>query len=763
MRLIRSFPFFAFMLVMLSLVTVSLAQRDMMWLLMTATLAVLSWYVTESRWQLALPHWVSNILVIGASLNVLRDLAQHDGDVLGALGRFAVLLTLIKLYERKSARDYAQLLSLTLLLMLVATFRSIDLLNGVLLLVYTALGMYVAMTFQLYTSFERARNIRLTGNPAAQRLLPPVKPIFGRHPMLHLRTMTAALAVCGLLISAFVFLAFPRGLGAEFLGRVNVGRTEQISGFSPRLALQSFSHISTSQMRVMTVQFLGADGRPIHFQSPVYIRGAVLDQYRWRGQWIETDHHSVRISINPPPNSAPVSLGNVPITPTQPVKEIIDTRFATDNLFSVATAVSIAAPESNVDEPEVDYYPATGVIETPRSDANPRTYEIIADLAPSEETRHSLIAGTPVSDWRNRDFIDDNDHSVTKLEESILEPIGEQPGGEQEWAYNLSAAKLIENYLHSSKFSYSLDTSDIVVDSGNGHIIDPVVPFLLRTHRGHCEFFAAGMTALCHCAGVEARIVIGFLGYNYDESAQHYNILQSNAHAWVEVRTGPNTWTMFDPTPPAAIPLYHRANANLLSQLNWTYNDLQQNWTHSVVQFDSGAQASLTNRLQLGWSDRLAGMVKSVQDWMASVNHFFNVGPGGYIWMGIVALCIVLAVVALITLMRRTRDIDRRGSLQHVHGAEYQRMLRLLGFYVDALHALDEAKLSKPMWQPPLQYSRRLARSHPTAAEILADLSRTFYAVRFGGHRPGMRERKAIRAKVESLTVALQTLEHRSK
>ncbi len=180
MRLLRTFPMAAFAVVLLSIVGFSIAQRSGGLLLVWAVLAAMSWYLTEGPRGRALPRWTSNVLIIAVALNAIVDLAGHRDDVVGVLGRFLVWLTLIKLYERKGPRDHAQLLSLSLFLMLLACLRSADLLLAAVLLLYALLGLYVLLLFQLYASYERQRRARVESIPAGYRLVPLLRPISGR-------------------------------------------------------------------------------------------------------------------------------------------------------------------------------------------------------------------------------------------------------------------------------------------------------------------------------------------------------------------------------------------------------------------------------------------------------------------------------------------------------------------------------------------------------------------------------------------------------
>jgi len=106
-------------------------------------------------------------------------------------------------------------------------------------------------------------------------------------------------------------------------------------------------------------------------------------------------------------------------------------------------------------------------------------------------------------------------------------------------------AAAVETYL-STRFRYLPDPSKI----GRTMTVDQ---FLLREHRGHCEYFAAGMVALMTALDVPARIVGGFYGGTLNPLTGYFIVRREDAHAWVEVWDG-KTWQTFDPTPASLRP-----------------------------------------------------------------------------------------------------------------------------------------------------------------------------------------------------------------
>src|SRR6266581_2905476 len=100
------------------------------------------------------------LLLVGVTGFALA--AQSPGLwVLGAavmvIGQFLVLLHLVKLWEQRANRDYAQLLILSLLLMVAAAINTASLLFGVMFIGYLFLSLYVCLLFHLKVESEEAR------------------------------------------------------------------------------------------------------------------------------------------------------------------------------------------------------------------------------------------------------------------------------------------------------------------------------------------------------------------------------------------------------------------------------------------------------------------------------------------------------------------------------------------------------------------------------------------------------------------------------
>ncbi|MBI3749914.1 MAG: transglutaminase domain-containing protein [Chloroflexi bacterium] len=106
--------------------------------------------------------------------------------------------------------------------------------------------------------------------------------------------------------------------------------------------------------------------------------------------------------------------------------------------------------------------------------------------------------------------------------------------------YDLAATIVKE--LHSSAFTYDTD-----VRSLNCAGISTVECFA-QYKRGFCQYYAATMAVLLRDLNVPTRIAQGFLPGSRDRQTGQERILNSNAHAWVEVYFPNVGWVTFDPT-----------------------------------------------------------------------------------------------------------------------------------------------------------------------------------------------------------------------
>jgi len=79
---------------------------------------------------------------------------------------------------------------------------------------------------------------------------------------------------------------------------------------------------------------------------------------------------------------------------------------------------------------------------------------------------------------------------------------------------------------------------------------NPLEDFLLRSRKGHCEYFATSTVLLLRAAGIPARYTTGYSVQEYSTIEQAYVVRSKHAHAWAQVYRD-NGWHELDTTPPS--------------------------------------------------------------------------------------------------------------------------------------------------------------------------------------------------------------------
>lgn len=166
--------------------------------------------------------------------------------------------------------------------------------------------------------------------------------------------------------------------------------------------------------------------------------------------------------------------------------------------------------------------------------------------------------------------------------------------------------KVLSNF-NQQPFSYTLQPKRLWGDHTDN--------FLFNTREGFCEHYASSFVVLMRAADIPARVVTGYLGGEWNKTANYLLIRQSDAHAWAEVWLQDQGWVRVDPTGAiapsrisnsiaealahnSALPMFTRFA--FLSRLSLQWDTLNYYWTRWVVDYDSGRQNSLLNKLGMG-------------------------------------------------------------------------------------------------------------------------------------------------------------------
>jgi hypothetical protein len=83
--------------------------------------------------------------------------------------------------------------------------------------------------------------------------------------------------------------------------------------------------------------------------------------------------------------------------------------------------------------------------------------------------------------------------------------------------------------------------------------VPPLVDFVANTHRGFCQHFAGAMALMLRMRGIPARVAVGFTQGHLDADGK-WQVVDRDAHSWVEVLLPGSGWLPFDPTPGRSAP-----------------------------------------------------------------------------------------------------------------------------------------------------------------------------------------------------------------
>jgi transglutaminase-like putative cysteine protease len=301
--------------------------------------------------------------------------------------------------------------------------------------------------------------------------------------------------------------------------------------------------------------------------------------------------------------------------------------------------------------------------------------------------------------------------------------LAHQIGTQQATVYDTVLAVqtyLMQNYAYSLSVSRSTD-------------VPLLEDFLFVNRAGHCEFYATGMAILLRILGIPARVVNGFARGRWNEYGHFFTVRQSDAHSWVEVYFPSYGWVEFDPTPEAAFGETYQEfveKESLLASLYRYSEYLRVRWNRYVVDYDREDQAEALFRAYI--STRSAR--RNFRSWLSQQKSRLERLTRLFSWRNILRVAGVLlggllAGYLIFRILSRWhiripwpawRFRKRAGRKQIVRF--YHRMRRILA----------HKGISLTSSATPGEFSRYVAQEYATYAQGVDDLTRLYYAVRYG-------------------------------
>ena len=275
-------------------------------------------------------------------------------------------------------------------------------------------------------------------------------------------------------------------------------------------------------------------------------------------------------------------------------------------------------------------------------------------------------------------------------------------------------------FFRTQGFSYSLTPGEY----------DSLEEFLFRRRVGFCEHYATSFATLMRLAGIPARVVVGYLGGEYNDLGRFFLVRQSDTHAWCEVWLPENGWTRVDPTAAVAP---GRASLDLTTFLETRAASGQMGVSRNGLIGRLLRSGVFTNvrfiwqTLSYEWDTRLVAFDADVQDVFLTSMGIASRGPL-FLIVEILLVAIALLAIYFAWMQLRTRSrVDRVKAL-------YESFCR------------KTARLGVPRdpYEGPSDFARRAAQSLPNESNRIQQIADTYILLRYAPQpAPGMLDRLA--------------------
>lgn len=657
-----------------------------------------------------LPRWAIPGLIVAASLYAGLSAASSGVDVTLIAG-FAIALLLIKLGDRRTARDESQLIALGAFLAVAAVLTNPGFLVGVQVMLFFPTLIAAVMLYQLYRADTETRahalaSVDATGNgDERQQTISGFDRPFRR---------VAAAATLGSIVAAIgVFIIMPRGIGEGVLGAWGGPRTGSVTGFAETVQLGRAGVISESPEVVLdlvvTDRFKASLGSP---DRTFYLRGAVLNSYE-NGRWTQTHQ--------------PGSVDEITLTSRQlqhVITALDDNRAAINQRITIRALPAQSSYLFSLWRPITTEFDRPGRLtvfqESSAFKARPESPGVFSYTVASRpvDPLPDDISDFPRPLVRNVDLPRVKAEAQRILREAGLEP----DPAIRPWTDDENAATALATFFEQG-FTYSLEQQPPPVGA------DPIEEFLFTSRVGHCEYFASAMAAMAQSVGVNARVITGYVANEYNESSGSYTVRQDDAHAWVEVQIGPGRWRTFDPTPPADLLRIQQASRDLIGSVRHWLDQIEFAWNRSIVSFDERSRTRLFTEGFGSWGRSMLNWTRGTQAEERARSR--RLVPA--VMTGIIVFCISagigLTVYEIVLRVKRRRRRFEGLSNDPVSRAT-------AGLYERWLDELSRRGVSKPSWRPPLAHAQAIATRDESASEVGTMISNLYYSARFADRSP---------------------------
>jgi len=479
---------------------------------------------------------------------------------------------------------------------------------------------------------------------------------------------TLKLVVQAAPVVVLLFLLFPRiNTGFQFrIGDPHAART----GFSDRLSPGGIVALANSTDIAFRAEFPDRRTGPV---GPMYWRGLVMwhcEGMEWRAPYAPAP---ISDSSNGYPASDKAVRQRITIAPHG-----ARWMFALDRPFGIPSGARLARGNY--------LYSVQPIRKTRRYEALSSTDPTREELG-AHERREALQLPASISP------------AVRELAASFA-------GHDSEPRATVNSAL---QFFRTQGFRYSLSPGE--------YNKNDLEEFLFRRRTGFCEHYAASFATLMRLAGIPARVVLGYLGGEYNDLGGFFLVRQSDTHAWCEVWIPENGWTRIDPT---AVVAPGRASLDLSSFLasRIASGEIATGRTTFVTRLVRlplvNQIRSIWEALNYQWDTRVMGFDADVQDVLLTSLGLTNSGPLPLVMQVLIVISALLIIYAGWMQLQTRPRADR---IQALYERYCQRLARI--------------GVQRDPCEGPSDFAKRAAQSFPNASECVRQITETYIALRY--------------------------------
>jgi len=718
-------------MIWLGVAAFSLAGGNMFYLLAGTGVVAVNMLAVHRAKEVYLRRLFVNAAVILATAVPVLEVAATDTHLLTALGHYMILIQLCKLFERKTNRDYVQMLILSGLLMVAAAMTSNSLWFGAALVLYLALACHTTMVFTLKRGLDNAAGARLAGEsgPLAPRRV--AWNVARDWPAVAVAKKLGVIMFAILAAGVLLFLVAPRSRPAA--GSILPQGSSAVSGFTGSVRLGGTKKVYLSDKIVMRLHLRS---RPAD-RTSFYLRGRTFEQYNC-SRW--SNRHDIKAGTHEEtflPEAPQDMLAGAVVQEITMDPSLLPTLFASYPAMRVRTFAG---------QPRIAKDGNWSIRQCP-SRQGPIRYTAHSLPQPLTAAQRGYIMSMRLRVGRPMTAPAENVETTPRVVElarrwcrDLLDERAGQPQRRDE--LDLAIARRLASRLED-EYPYSLDLAQ--ADPGR----DGVEDFLFHMKQGHCEYFASALAVMCNSLSVRARLATGFRTDAAAAAKAPHPVRERDAHAWVEVFTPSTDWIVVDPSPrrsPAASRSWWAGFRNFWDNLKFL-------WYEKIIGYDAEGRGRFLKRV---W-DLAAGATRAVAGLARNIYAgFLNLLIHGYVDKALVRFAIILGLAGLALEAMLVRRLLRRGIRAR---REFLRTFSVprkdLEFMRKLFALLERGGLRRSDYQTPMELARQGAAQLSLPASVLAELVETYYRLRWGHMSPGPEELLAAEHRVDKLNEML--------